>query len=259
MSRENIEVVRRAYDLDGDVDALLELCAGDIEIRDQPALPGSRVAVGHEGVRAWYAELVEGLHYMRFEPQEFIDAGDRVLVVTQATTRGKGSGVEVEMRFSSVWTIRDGKAVSLVSYDTHAEALHAAGLSANAYVLRRALDAFNRRDKAAWLELCDPELENHPPRNWPQSARAQGSEAVWDFLVEGQDVWEPGTYELVELVDAGDERVLAHQRGEMRGKASGAGVVFSYWLVVSFRDGMARRLDWFTDRADALAAAGLAA
>jgi|SRR5215208_3206998 len=129
MSRANVEIVRRAYDFGGDVDGLLEVCAENIEIRDQPALPGSRVAVGHDAVRSWYAQLVDGLDYMRFEPQEFIDAGDRVLVVTQATTRGQGSGVEVEMRFSSVWTLGDGKAVSLISYDTHAEALEAAGLA----------------------------------------------------------------------------------------------------------------------------------
>ena len=43
----------------------------------------------------------------------------------------------------------------------------------------------------------------------------------------------------------------------MRGRASGAQVEFNYWVVVTFRDGKILRDHWFTDRADALEAAGL--
>lgn len=32
----------------------------------------------------------------------------------------------------------------------------------NVEIFREALDAFNRRDKAAWVGLCDPEYENVP-------------------------------------------------------------------------------------------------
>jgi ketosteroid isomerase-like protein len=78
---------------------------------------------------------------------------------------------------------------------------------------RQALAAFNRRDRTAWLELCDPEFETVPSGDWPE-------------------------------------------RREMRGKASGAGVVYDYWLVVTYRNGKALRAEWFADRAEALEAAG---
>jgi ketosteroid isomerase-like protein len=42
----------------------------------------------------------------------------------------------------------------------------------------------------------------------------------------------------------------------MRGKASGAKVVWSYWVVFTLRDGKAVRIEWFGDRAEALEAAG---
>jgi ketosteroid isomerase-like protein len=46
------------------------------------------------------------------------------------------------------------------------------------------LDAFNRRDKAAWLALTDPEIEVVPPREWPESDPIRGRGAVWDLYVE---------------------------------------------------------------------------
>jgi hypothetical protein len=60
----------------------------------------------------------------------------------------------------------------------------------NAETLRLALDAFNRRNKAAWLATCDPELENVPASEWPENARIRGAEAIWDFYVEAVEAWE---------------------------------------------------------------------
>ena len=107
--------------------------------------------------------------------------------------------------------------------------------------LRHGLDAFNRRDRAAWLVLCDPELENVPPRDWPESDPIRGREAVWDFIVQAQDTWEESPFQYVEIIDAGNDKVAADIRRDVRGKASGASVAFSYWWVVTFRNGMAVR------------------
>jgi ketosteroid isomerase-like protein len=132
MSRENVEIVRLGYERfnDGDVDGFLQLCAPDFEFRDLPALPGSGVFIGHDGYRTWWAQLVDAFEDLRFEAEEFIDAGgDRVVVVNHAIGRGRGSGADVEMHFSNVWTLSDGKVVRLIVYNDHAEALDAAGLS----------------------------------------------------------------------------------------------------------------------------------
>ena len=43
---------------------------------------------------------------------------------------------------------------------------------------------------------------------------------------------------------------------EMRGKASGAKVAWGYWQVVTFRNGKPLRIEWFSERAEALAAFG---
>ena len=127
----------------------------------------------------------------------------------------------------------------------------------NVESLRQGLAAFNRRDMTAWLELCDPGLENIPPRDWPESDPNRGPQAVWDFFVEAQDAWEESPFEYVEIIDAGNDKVVADVRREARGKASGASVVWSYWLVVTFRNGKAWRMEWFANRAEALEAVGL--
>ena len=59
----------------------------------------------------------------------------------------------------------------------------------NVDTLRQALDAFNRRDKAAWLAACHPDAENVPPRQWPESAPIRGAEAIWAFYVEAVETW----------------------------------------------------------------------
>jgi ketosteroid isomerase-like protein len=60
-----------------------------------------------------------------------------------------------------------------------------------------------------------------------------------------------------ELIEAGTNKIVANQRREMRGKASGAGVVWSCWVVFTFRKGRVLRFEWFANRAEALEAAGL--
>ena len=127
----------------------------------------------------------------------------------------------------------------------------------NAEVVWRGLDAFNRRDKGAWFAVCDPDVENLPPREWPERAPVRGAEAIWGFFVEAQGAWEEGSYEWGELIEAGTKKIVANQRREMRGKASGAGVVWSYWVVFTFRKGRVLRFEWFANRAEALEAAGL--
>ena len=127
----------------------------------------------------------------------------------------------------------------------------------NVETLRTGLDAFNRRDKAAWIANCDPEIENIPPREWPESAPLRGPEAIWEFFVEAQGAWEEGAYEWGEMIEVGSDKLVANQRRRLRGKSSGVDVDWSFWTVNTFRNGKLLRFEWFTDRAEALEAAGL--
>jgi len=127
----------------------------------------------------------------------------------------------------------------------------------NVETLRRGLEAFNRRNKAAWIAICDPEVENLPPREWPENARIRGPESIWDFYVEAVDAWDQGSFEWGEILDAGNDKIVANQLRTMRGKASGASVAWSYWVLFTFRNGKVLRFAWFADQSEALEAAGL--
>ena len=76
------------------------------------------------------SDLDDGLGTIRpGAPMEFIDAGERVVVVGRMHARGKGSGVEVDRSFASIWTIRGGRVVRWeLGYDDRRAALEAAGL-----------------------------------------------------------------------------------------------------------------------------------
>jgi ketosteroid isomerase-like protein len=127
----------------------------------------------------------------------------------------------------------------------------------NVETLQRALDAFNRRDKASWLTAVEPDVENFPPSEWPESRPLRGAEAVWDFFVQSQEQWADGSFGWGEVVDAGPDKLVANQRRDLRGKTSGAAVDWSYWVVHTLRNGKVVRFQWFRERDQALRAAGL--
>ena len=65
---------------------------------------------------------------IRFEIDEFAEAGELVAVSSRNYDRGR-DGIEMTVRPSSVWTIRDGRIVHLCMYQEWQEALEAIGIS----------------------------------------------------------------------------------------------------------------------------------
>ena len=122
---------------------------------------------------------------------------------------------------------------------------------------RQALDAFNRRDRAAWLALRDPDCETVPMGDWPEARAIRGPEAGWEFYVGVTEAFEGGPYRYAELMAAGPDKTVGHLRRRVRGRASGVDVEFNYWAVTTYREGIVLRDEWFEDRAQALEAAGL--
>jgi ketosteroid isomerase-like protein len=130
MSRENVEVVRRSYDayVSGDLESALAPFDAEIVISDHD-LPDSGEYRGLDGLARWQGDWEASWDSWRWEPEEFIDAGDRVVAVLRVHAKGRGSGVDVERVDGAVWTLRDGKCIRLDYYGSRAEALEAAGLS----------------------------------------------------------------------------------------------------------------------------------
>jgi len=73
-------------------------------------------------------EFLDARDEFYFEPREFIDAGDEVLVPHFQRGRARGGGFESREETTVVYTVRDGRVVRIREYDTKEEALEPVGL-----------------------------------------------------------------------------------------------------------------------------------
>ncbi|MFD8085006.1 nuclear transport factor 2 family protein [Kitasatospora sp. NPDC059722] len=113
-SRALIERAYRAFH-DRDVAALLDTLDPRVEWvhpdgMAEYGLGGTKH--GHAGVREFLAKVPSVLGGMRLRPQEFVAAGDRVVVfgVREVTSK---RGTTVTLPFIHSWTLRGGRAVRM--------------------------------------------------------------------------------------------------------------------------------------------------
>jgi ketosteroid isomerase-like protein len=133
MSKENVAIVQAAWDAfsPGEVTAWLEYCTGNIDYRAAEGAIDDRGPLhGKEALRAYVEDWLDTFDNVRVEPVELIDAGgENVIAVLRNTARAKLSGIETELTYAALYTLRDGKIARAPEYWTREEALEAAGLS----------------------------------------------------------------------------------------------------------------------------------
>jgi len=135
MSQENVETIREMFAILNErgvgaaTEAFGDLLAADFELEEAADLPDPEGYTGRAAFIDNMAKLEESFDELRMEPLEIVDLGERVIVVVSMSGRGQGSSVPVEMTFAQLWSLREGKAVSLRDYATKDEALAAVGLS----------------------------------------------------------------------------------------------------------------------------------
>jgi len=104
--------------------------ADDIDYRAvEGALDDHGPIHGKVEMRAYMQDWIDTFDQFKVEPLEVIDTGqDQVIAVLRNSGRAKLSGVETDLTFAVVNTIRDGKIVRGREYWTKEQALEAAGL-----------------------------------------------------------------------------------------------------------------------------------
>jgi ketosteroid isomerase-like protein len=134
MSQENVEVVRRSFELwlGGDLEAWIETIdpevGWDISTHPLPDVPNH--GRGREAlVTDMLATYLSGWNDYSAELKELVDAGDRVVVVLHETASMGGTGVTLDRDLVQLWTVRNGRGAFLKVFQTKAAALEAAGLS----------------------------------------------------------------------------------------------------------------------------------
>jgi ketosteroid isomerase-like protein len=136
MSQENVEIVRQVFDAVARRDAkgVLALYDPNVELDQSHTefaeLVGDAIYRGHDGLRSFDREWREAFEDIETRCEELIDVGEQVVSVARYYVRGRTSGIEVPGHpHAGVWTIRNGKVVRVVWFNTRGEALEAAGLS----------------------------------------------------------------------------------------------------------------------------------
>jgi ketosteroid isomerase-like protein len=130
MSQENVEILRAVYGRWrlGDV-WTPEVFDPDVEVVWAADIPDADTYHGLAGLEQSARRWLKAWDELRIQAEEFVDLGERVLVLITISGRGKDSSIEAEGKYAHVWTMRDGKATRFAGYTDWAEALEAVGLS----------------------------------------------------------------------------------------------------------------------------------
>jgi ketosteroid isomerase-like protein len=137
MSEENVELIRRGYDLfnAGGPEALIGagMWSREIVYDFTPSeIPGLGVYRGYDEVRAFFEE--DWFAAFPFDEWEvvldkLIDHGDQVIAIHHQRGLGASSGVAAELEQAMILTLRDGQIVRAEIYGDPEKALKAAGVS----------------------------------------------------------------------------------------------------------------------------------
>ncbi len=268
MSQENVEKVRAgfaAYNR-GDLDALLE--AYDPEVEFVTLMLGNHR--GKEALLGLYEENRKAVLGYKLEPEELIDAGDKVIALARIGGAGRVSQIALDDLIAFVFTIKDGLITRQQTLRNKEEALEAAGLAERAMSQENVkkvtrddaeilVAALNARDFAAIeaIPIWHPQVEFHSALAAAEGDVYRGICGLRQWAEAVDETW--ADFRLV-IVDfravSHDEFVVMYQ---ITGCARASGVPLDTQTaqVWSVRDGKLWRNVSYTDPREALEAVGL--
>jgi len=130
MSQENVELVKRMLALfhAGDAEGALACFSEDVvtEMPNRPDVTGGR---GRESLGELIGGWVAAWEDWSEEINEVRDLGNHVMVISTQRGRGKSTGIQIALRYASVYEIENGEISRMGLYDGPEEALEAVGLS----------------------------------------------------------------------------------------------------------------------------------
>jgi ketosteroid isomerase-like protein len=103
----------------GDVAGMVDFLDPQVEWRAPESVPWGGTFRGHEGFREFLGKILEQPAEFSREMLEYLDAGERVVVLLRQMGRPKGGDTEYDVPEVHVWTVRDGKLMDFEgSFDT---------------------------------------------------------------------------------------------------------------------------------------------
>jgi ketosteroid isomerase-like protein len=137
-SQKNVEIVRQIYERwgRGDFRAGVELYDPHVLLVLRPEFPEAGTYCGPDEIRRYMRDdFLADFTNATIVGEEFLDAGDSVVVRVSQQATGPESGAPVAMRYYQVWTFRGKSVIRIESIMARGDALEAVGL--RSWPLRR--------------------------------------------------------------------------------------------------------------------------
>jgi uncharacterized protein len=130
MTRENVQLVQANYDaLDrGDLESAFDTIAPDFEIGVRAVPEAAPEVRGPEALVAIIEQIRDVFGDVRWQPLEFLDLGDRVLVRVRIAGTAGLTALPVEQDLGHLFTLNDGRLTRMDIFRTWDEARAAAGV-----------------------------------------------------------------------------------------------------------------------------------
>jgi ketosteroid isomerase-like protein len=112
MSQENVQLAQQGYEAfgRGDLDAVGQTFADDVEWWTSDELPQGGEIKGRDDVIGNFSRIPEYWSDFAVEPTEFVDAGDRLVIVRgKQRATAKETGASFEAPFVHVFEVSGGK------------------------------------------------------------------------------------------------------------------------------------------------------
>ena len=103
------------------------LMSKDVEIVQSPELPWGGNYRGHDGVRQFFAKLLEHVD-SQVEIERLIDSGEHVVAIGRTVGKTREKSLEFDVPVVHVWTLAQGQIVRFQPYIDNATMLAALNL-----------------------------------------------------------------------------------------------------------------------------------
>jgi uncharacterized protein len=127
----NTDTLKQGYEAfgQGDLEGATENFADDIrwENPEAPQVPNHGVTEGKDAVKQLFAELGDHWDSFRITPDEFIESGNTVVVLSHSEATGKETGKDVKLPWVHIWRFSDGKVTEVQALTDTALAADALG------------------------------------------------------------------------------------------------------------------------------------
>jgi ketosteroid isomerase-like protein len=127
----------------------------------------------------------------------------------------------------------------------------------NVEIVRGLLEAWSAHDREAMARYLHPDAVFHSAVTNVVGQTFEGRDQIIGVFDRWEEEWSDIYWEIDEIIDAGDDKVVTFHRAFATGRASGVQTVRELSGVLEIRDGLVVRQHIYLDRAEALRDAGL--